>query len=61
MTRKDYELIAKAVRCVRENDEGGCRLEDVVEALAEALQQDNPRFDKKRFRTAIYLPGLLED
>ena len=65
MTRKDYELIAKALRATRdrvdsENDgkEGAHRdqqLRGVRRAaahLATALESDNPRFDVQRFLTA---------
>jgi hypothetical protein len=52
MTRKDYQLIA-AVLNNFESDGG-----DVIERdamaydLADALAQDNPRFDRKRFLVA---------
>lgn len=61
MTRKDYVLIADALKCVRTSaagrDEG--ELEDRLaqwsedcEAVADALANDNPRFDRDRFLKA---------
>ena len=59
MTKKDYELIAKAIRRVKDEILGniGCNdLDDVVEATVDSLIysliQDNPRFDEDKFRVA---------
>jgi len=59
MTKKDYELIAKAIRRVKDEILGniGCNdLDDVVEAAVDSLIysliQDNPRFDEDKFRVA---------
>ena len=55
MTRKDYILIAAALNSVRPHNHD---FSDVVKcdahahAVAEALAQDNPRFDRARFLTA---------
>ncbi len=51
MTRKDYELIAKAIN---ETDKNGTvyLLGHLVEVLCVALAEDNPRFDAGRFREA---------
>jgi len=53
MTRKDYELIAAALAAASPK---GCESEDAVDTwericvlMAEALRQDNPRFDSARF------------
>lgn len=62
MTRKDFELIAKAFRDARadmrnkEPDESQADLQDgasyVAEELAAALAATNPRFDRERFLKA---------
>lgn len=53
MTKKDYELIAKAIRPTHngyfELDANACQL---VYVLADALQSDNPRFDRTKFLEA---------
>jgi len=60
MTRKDYQLIAAAINGVYESiaehpdatraHNTGAEL--VTFAVASALAQDNPRFDRTRFITA---------
>ena len=63
MTSKDYEIIAEAVRKVREDSvltlgtatEISARIEgraDILTALCQVFAQDNPRFDTARFLTA---------
>lgn len=51
MTKKDYELIAKAIRDVYlygiDVDKG--TLDDVARSLAAHLATTNPRFDRERF------------
>lgn len=53
MTRKDYVLIAQVLRSLNDDFNNGgsdeVSLELVVDSLATALSQDNPRFDRKRF------------
>lgn len=50
MTKKDYELIAKVIR---ENEGDDMRSHiALVNALAYALEQANPRFDRPRFLAA---------
>ena len=49
MTRKDYELIAKALRCARDN---GNNWSTAVMEIADALRGENPRFDKSKFYDA---------
>lgn len=49
MTRKDYELIAKAVKQAGERTTGIAGVVQVAAELANALQTDNPRFDRERF------------
>lgn len=53
MTRKDYQLISKVFANFGEI----CNLEetigaDIARELANALQGDNPRFDRARFLEA---------
>lgn len=58
MTRKDYVLIAAAVREERErfsNRNPGA--DDLVRALADSLAADNPRFDRARFLKACGVEG----
>ena len=48
MTRKDYELIAKVLR---NSDQiiDDMALEALAKNFAEALESENPRFDRRRF------------
>ena len=51
MSRKDYELIAKALRI-----QSGCgcnKASLIAHELAGALALDNPRFDRGRFLEAV--------
>lgn len=64
MSRKDYEAIAAAVREVRalfaaearhpypERDDVLIGIDATVKAVADALANDNPRFDRTRFLVA---------
>ncbi len=58
MTRQDYELIAAALRAGRPKlsdyeSEGKRSIWEVnVKLLTEALEADNPRFDRERFLRA---------
>lgn len=61
MTRKDYILIAEALRNTharevelngQEGTAGGIRL--AASALADALASDNPRFDRKHFLAVVH-------
>lgn len=55
MTKKDYELIADAVadtaRELRNLEVPDTGLFILAEKLADRLQADNPRFDRRRFLT----------
>ena len=56
MTRKDYQLVANVLRAQR----AGYRtpeadLATVISALADALEADNPRFDRNKFLKATYV------
>jgi hypothetical protein len=56
MTRKDYELIAKALREARQpflGDDDLDAFDAAVWALGDALQLDNPRFSYARFNEAV--------
>ena len=56
MTRKDYELIAKALRDARADflgDDDIDAFDAAVWAIGDALQEDNPRFSYARFNEAV--------
>ena len=56
MTRKDYELIAGAIRrAIQTNslDERTLSVGDLLGELCQAFIQDNPRFDMRRFCEAV--------
>lgn len=53
MSKKDYTLIAKAIASTE--SEGTAReaaTKRVASKIADALEADNPRFDRTRFMTA---------
>lgn len=60
MTRKDYELIAAALRSSRATNYTGSEnralynngVDNAAHNIARALQRDNPRFDRERFLVA---------
>ena len=61
MTRKDYQLIAKAIaeseRITWDEDEDGnlvdmIHVEDLIDRLCWALYRDNPAFSSSKFRAA---------
>ena len=53
MTRKDYERLAAALLRTRPmSDDRFDGWKDAVEAVAGALADDNPRFDRARFLAA---------
>jgi hypothetical protein len=53
MTRKDYVLIAKAIKGTYFGNKTWVRnCEQISDTIARALQSDNPRFDKGRFLKA---------
>ena len=49
MTRKDYELMAQAIKFASDN---GLGVEDLPHLLARKLKLDNPRFDYDKFVVA---------
>lgn len=53
LSRKDYEMIAKAIlQELQINGMARHTLAAIAERMAVYLQADNPRFDRKRFLTA---------
>jgi hypothetical protein len=50
MTWKDYVLIAKALHSWSQRHAIECPA--MLETLADALQEDNPRFNREKFITA---------
>lgn len=55
MTRKDFELIAKAIQTTRNYEPTGspeATLALVTDVLADMLATTNPAFDRARFRKA---------
>lgn len=66
MTRKDYELIANAIRAVHPWSKPGFTVklcadpvketvDEIALAMADALANDNPRFDRAKFLSACGL------
>ena len=62
MTRKDYELIAKALKAVYKEVNARWSpntnvyvIDKVIDTLARSLAKDNPRFNPARFRAAANL------
>jgi hypothetical protein len=64
MTRKDYELLAEAIRLTRNKaDFQGFTVEEstlsaVANSMAQLLEYENPRFDRKRFLEACGVVGI---
>jgi hypothetical protein len=62
MTRKDYQLIAEVIANLNADfntdGEDTVSLSLVAKELAEALETDNPRFDRNRFLVAC---GVTSD
>jgi hypothetical protein len=54
MSRKDYELLAAALRDVRDTLSYK-DMQHVISALALRLQNNNPQFNYYRFREAVLL------
>lgn len=52
MTKKDYVLIAAAIKAASNAPGYPQRNAFVAFALADALQRDNPRFDRAKFLAA---------
>lgn len=53
MTRKDYDLIARAISAARLLPYASAiTLNGLVEILCAELADDNPRFDEKKFTQA---------
>ena len=58
MTKKDYIVLATAIRSEVDKQSGNpykvMVLSDIIEALCEALEDDNSRFDPIKFKTFIF-------
>lgn len=56
MTRKDYELLASALRSTKPDEKQNVKFSlqwsGDVAAIANALEADNPRFNRARFLAA---------
>lgn len=55
MSKKDYELIARALRAAhyRATGDGSVKcIEIVANLIADGLESDNPRFDRQQFLQA---------
>ncbi len=52
MTRKDYVLLAEAIKNCNVNDDEQFGVDACAECIADALAADNPRFDRARFLKA---------
>lgn len=62
MTRKDYELIAAALKQARDaapGHEWRLGVLDAADLIGRALRRDNPRFEKARFMAAAGFPADL--
>lgn len=60
MTRKDYILIAAALRDARQANSTAAHeiaISDAAFILARSLANDNPRFDRARFLAAAGVAG----
>jgi hypothetical protein len=52
MTRKDYRLIANALKALQAPHNDTDTLGNVAYSLADVLQYDNPRFNRAKFLEA---------
>ncbi len=57
MTRKDYELIAERIRNFPFRDP--MEKASFARFMADTLERNNPRFDRKRFTVAATAPSLI--
>jgi hypothetical protein len=54
MTKKTYTELAKDIgRILGDNDGDTVVAWQIVSSMCRAMQQDNPRFDRDRFETAV--------
>ena len=54
MTKKTYNELSKDIgRILADNDGDTVVAWQIVHSMCRAMQQDNPRFDRDRFETAI--------
>jgi hypothetical protein len=52
MSRKHYKAVAEAIRLANSAPGYAAHNRSIVLAIAEAMKQDNPRFDLSRFLAA---------
>jgi hypothetical protein len=55
VTRKDYEILARAIWRAEANFDGLNGKSQTALSIADALTQDNPRFDREKFLKACGL------
>lgn len=49
MTKKDYQAIARAIHDACNSGKDNRIVADIVDALADVMAADSPRFDRARF------------
>jgi hypothetical protein len=52
MTKKDYKLIADAIREVQAYPSDAYAMRKLAQTLSDKLAQENPRFDRAKFLAA---------
>lgn len=57
MSRKDYQLIADAIRRAAGGYDSAAHPYDIARSIAFALRRDNPRFELARFMAAAGFPA----
>ena len=58
MTRKDYVLLADALReSAQVETNRTATVIDITDRIADRLKMDNPRFDRGRFVSAVFGDG----
>lgn len=60
MSRKDYRAIAKLMAEIRTSTPTDTWVKLML-GLCEIFRQDNPRFDKERFKDACYAELSIDD
>lgn len=57
MTKRDYKLIAKAIRAVPDNN----IKDNIINNLCLVLSTDNPRFNADEFRDMCTVEGNVDE
>ena len=64
MTRKDYEAIANAIRTARgaafTQYGRDAQVDEVIRLIGDAMQADNPRFSRTKFKDACIPSGMFD-